>query len=61
MFALPCINLDHKDGKLIEPEKDELFDRLSKLYRALYPIIEPTEKPMFLKENEWTAWQKRFE
>ena len=53
--------LDHKDGKLFEPEKDELLDRLSKLYRALYPIIVPTEKPMFLKENEWIAWQRRFE
>lgn len=53
--------LDHKDGKLIEPEKDVLFDRLSKLYQALRPIIVPTVKPMFLKENEWAAWLKRFE
>jgi len=53
--------LDHKDGKLFEPEKAELLDRLSKLYRALYPIIVSTEKPMFLKENEWIAWQRRFE
>ena len=53
--------LDHKDGKLLEPEKEELFDRLSKLHRALYPIIVPAEKPMFLKENEWVTWQNRFE
>lgn len=53
--------LDHRDGKLFEPEKDVLFDRLSKLYQALRPIIIPTRKPMFLKENEWAAWQKRFE
>ena len=53
--------LDHRDGKLLEPEKDELLGRLSKLYRALYPIIVPTAKPMFLKENEWAIWRQRFE
>ena len=53
--------LDHKNGQLLEPEKDVLFSRLSKLYRALRPIIIPAEKPMFLKENEWVAWQRRFE
>lgn len=53
--------LDHEDSKLFEPEKDVLFDRLSTLYWALHPIIIPTEKPMFLKENEWVSWQKRYE
>ena len=53
--------LDHKDGQLHEPEKDVLFTKLSKLYRALRPIIIPARKPMFLKENEWVAWQRRFE
>lgn len=53
--------LDHEDSKLIEPEKDVLFDRLSTLYWALRPIIVPTEKPMFLKKEEWVSWQKRYE
>lgn len=53
--------LDHHEDKLLEPEKSELFNRLSRLYRALKPIIVPTAKPMFLKENEWAIWQQRFE
>lgn len=53
--------LDHADEELLEPEKDELFDRLSNLYQVLRPIIVPTAKPMFLKEAEWAAWQKRYE
>lgn len=52
--------LDHKDGKLLEPRKDQLLDRLSRLYQALNPIIVPAVKPMFLKENEWSLWQQRF-
>lgn len=53
--------LEHKDGNVMEPDKDVLLDRLSKLYQALRPIIVPVVKPMFLKENEWAAWQRRFE
>ena len=53
--------LDHKDGKIIEPENGVLLDRLSRLYRALYPIIVPVAKTMFLKEDEWAARQRRFE
>ena len=53
--------LDHRDRMLFEPEKDVLFDRLSKLYQALRPIIIPINKPMFLKENEWASWQKRYD
>lgn len=53
--------LNHTDGELVEPEQDELLDRLSTLYRTLRPIIVPTAKPMFLKETEWDAWQKRYE
>lgn len=53
--------LDHKNGELLEPEKDVLFARLSKLYQAFRPIIIPQHKPMFLKEREWESWQKRFE
>ncbi len=53
--------LEHTNDKLLEPEKEVLLDRLSKLYRVLRPIIVPARKPMFLKENEWAVWQKRFE
>lgn len=53
--------LEHKDGKVMEPEKDVLLDRLSRLYRALRPIIVPVAKTMFLKEYEWDTWQRRFE
>lgn len=52
--------LDHKGGDLLEPEKDILLRRLSNLYQVLSPIIISTRKPMFLKENEWAAWQKRY-
>ncbi len=53
--------LEHTNDKLLEPEKEVLLDRLSKLYRVLRPIIVPARKPMFLKENEWAVRQKRFE
>lgn len=52
--------LDRKDGSILEPEKDVLLCRLSKLYQAFSPIIVSLRKPMFLKENEWAAWQKRY-
>lgn len=52
--------LDCKDGSLLEPEKDVLLCRLSKLYQALSPITISLRKPMFLRENEWAAWQKRY-
>lgn len=50
--------LDRREGRLCEPEKDVLMHRLSRLYRALKPIIVPTPKPMFLREKEWIKWQK---
>ena len=53
--------LDHRDGMLFEPEKDVLFDRLSRLYQVLRPIVIHYQKPMFLKENEWAAWQRRYD